>query len=110
MLLGSIRWFYPAAPIVLTYIASSLNLYFTFFRVLVEIMVDLFQHDRSYLDGFLVPAVNRGAHCSVIAYIAKSFKVYIPVYGFLTDYQVLMKAIRSPNRGAADNGIFFQKF
>lgn len=73
---------------------------FHFFRVLVEIMVDLFQHVTSYLDGFLVPAVNRGGHCSVIAYVAKRFEVYIPVYGSLTDYQVLMNAIRSPTRGA----------
>ena len=73
---------------------------FHFFRVLVEIMVDLFQHVTSYLDGFLVPAVNRGGHCSVIAYVAKRFEVYIPVYDSLTDYQVLMNAIRSPTRGA----------
>lgn len=73
---------------------------FHLFRVLVEIMVDLFQHVRSYLDGFLVPAVNRGAHCSVIASVAKRFEVYIPVHGSLTDYQVLMNAIRSPTRGA----------
>lgn len=72
-------------------------------------MVDLFQHVRSYLDGFLVPTVNRSAHCSVIACVAKSFEAYIPVYGSLTDSQVLMNAIRSPTRGAGDKGVFFQK-